>query len=298
MNRLTKALKNPYWAFGVLVRKGFSKFLSDRTFIKLEYFSGMKEMPNLEHPTTYNEKLQWLKLNDIHPEYTQYVDKYLVKDYIIKKLGYEYVFPTLQVWDRVEDIDFDKLPNQFVLKTTHDSGGVVICRDKATFNKASAIKKLRKSYNTNYFYEHREYPYKNITPRIIAEPLMVDESGYELKDYKFFVFNGKCKMLFVGTDRQTDLCFDFFDEKFNHLPFVQGHPWAKKPIKKPENFDKMIEIAEKLGSDFHHVRVDLYDVNGKIFFGELTFFHFSGNVPFEPQEWDQTVGEWLNLPIK
>jgi hypothetical protein len=258
----------------------------------------MKKMPNLEHPTTYNEKLQWLKLNDIHPEYTQYVDKYLVKDYIIKKLGAEFVFPTLQVWDKVEDIDFDKLPNQFVLKTTHDSGGVVICRDKASFNKTEALKKLRKSYNTNYFYEHREYPYKNITPRIIAEPLMVDESGYELKDYKFFVFNGKCKMLFVGTDRQTDLCFDFFDENFNHLPFVQGHPWAKKAIKKPEHFDKMVKIAELLGAEFPHVRVDLYDIHGKIYFGELTFFHFSGNVPFEPQEWDQTIGDWMNLPIK
>jgi hypothetical protein len=296
MNKIKKAISNPYWAFGVIIRKVFSKCLSDRLFIKLEYLSGMKKMPDLAHPTTYNEKLQWLKLNDIHPEYSDLVDKHLVKSYIAKRIGKEYLIPTLKVWNRVEDIDFDSLPNEFVLKTTHDSGGVVICRDKATFDREKAIKKLQKSLNTNYFYEHREYPYKNVVPRIIAEPLMVDESGYELKDYKFFVFNGKCKMLFVGTDRQTDLCFDFFDPQFNHLPFVQGHPWAKKEIKKPASLAKMVEIAEILGEGFPHVRVDLYDINGKIYFGELTFFHFSGNVPFESAEWDKTIGDWLQLP--
>lgn len=296
MNKTKKAFTNPAWVFGVVLRRLFSKCLPDRLFVKLEYFSGMGKMPNIKNPTTYNEKLQWLKLNDIHPEYTNYVDKYLVKDYINKKLGEGYVFPTLKVWDRVEDIDFDSLPNQFVLKTTHDSGGVVICHDKATLNINKALKKLRKSYKRNYFYEHREYPYKDVKPRIIAEPLMIDESGYDLKDYKFFIFDGKCKMMFIGSDRQTDLCFDFFDEKFNHLPFVQGHPWAKKPLAKPDNFEEMVEIAEKIGAGFPHIRVDLYNINGKIYFGEMTFYHFSGNIPFEPAEWDTTIGSWLKLP--
>ena len=196
-----------------------------------------------------------------------------------------------------DEIDFDTLPDQFVLKTTHDSGGVVVCPDKSKFDKVAARKKLERSLKHNYFFEHREYPYKNVPPRIIAEKFMVDESGTELKDYKFFCFDGKCKMLFVATDRNIgDVKFDFFDEKFNHLPFVQGHPWAEKEIKRPAGFDKMIELSEILSKGFSHVRVDLYDINGQIYFGELTFFHFSGNVPFVPQEWDYKIGEWMKLP--
>jgi hypothetical protein len=211
-------------------------------------------------------------------------------------LGDEYIIPTLGVWNSFDEIDFDKLPNQFVLKTTHDSGGVVVCPDKSKLDIAKAKKKLEKSLNNNFFYEHREYPYKNVKPRIIAEKFMVDESGTELKDYKFFCFNGKCKMLFIATDRPVDTRFDFYDTQFKHLPFKQGHPLASKEIKKPKGFEKMVEIAEKLGKGFPHVRVDLYDINGQIYFGELTFFHFSGNVPFEPDIWDRTIGDWLELP--
>lgn len=297
-NRLLKAIKHPEWLFGVFLRRCFARFMDDRTFIKWEYFSGMGKFPNIEHPTTYNEKLQWLKLNDIHEEYTQIVDKYEAKEYIRNIIGDEYIIPTLGVYDCFDDIDFDALPDQFVLKTTHDSGGVVVCPDKSKLDINKARKKLEKSLRNNYFYEHREYPYKNIKPRIIAEQYMVDESGTELKDYKFFCFDGKCKMLFIATDRSIgDVKFDFFDTDFNHLPFVQGHPWAKKEIIRPAGFDKMVELAERLGKGFPHIRVDLYDINGKIYFGELTFFHFSGNVPFEPAVWDKKIGEWLELPI-
>lgn len=296
-NKLKKAIKHPEWVFGVILRRCFSSMMDDKTFIKWEYFSGMKKFPNLKSPKTYNEKLQWLKLNDIHPEYAEMVDKATAKEYVSRIIGEEYIIPTLGVWDKFDEIDFDKLPNQFVLKTTHDSGGVVVVSDKSKFDKEAAKKKLEKSLCNNYFLQHREYPYKGIKPRILAEQFMVDESGTELKDYKFFCFNGKCRMLFVATDRSIgDVKFDFFDEKFNHLPFVQGHPWATKEIKKPAGFDKMIELSEKLSKDFPHVRVDLYDINGKIYFGELTFFHFSGNVPFEPEEWDYKIGEWLVLP--
>lgn len=254
--------------------------------------------PNLDNPKTYNEKLQWLKLNDIHPEYTHLVDKYESKEYVRKIVGDEYIIPTLGVWDAFDEIPFDKLPNQFVLKTTHDSGGVVVCPDKSKLNIKAARKKLEKSLRHNYFYEHREYPYKDVTPRIIAEKFMVDESGSELKDYKFFCFDGKCKMMFIATGRRiNDVRFDFFDTEFHHLPFKQGHPWSGKEIAKPENFDEMVRLSEKLSKGFRHVRVDLYNINGKIYFGELTFFHFSGNVPFEPEEWDYKVGEWLKLPI-
>ena len=298
-NKLYKAIKNPYWAFGVILRRTFGKWMNDYSFIKWEYFSGMGRFPDLDNPTTYNEKLQWLKLHDIHPEYTQLVDKYESKEIVRKLIGDEYIIPTLAVYDSFDEIDFDKLPSQFVLKTTHDSGGVFVCPDKTKLDRKAARRKLEKSLKHNFFYEHREYPYKDVKPRIIAEKYMVDESETELKDYKFFCFDGRCKMLFIATDRNTgDVKFDFYDPDFNHLPFVQGHPWAKKKIKKPEGFEKMVALAEKLGKGFRHVRVDLYDINGKIYFGELTFFHFSGNVPFESEEWDYIIGEWLKLPEK
>lgn len=224
-NKLIKAIKHPEWAFGVILRRCFAKMMDDRVFIKWDYFSGMGKFPNIEHPTTFNEKLQWLKLHDIHEEYTKLVDKYEVKEIVREIIGDEFIIPTLGVYDNFDDIDFDKLPEQFVLKTTHDSGGVVVCSDKNKLNKGDARKKLEKSLKHNFFYEHREYPYKNVRPRIIAEKFMVDESGTELKDYKFFCFDGKCKMLFVATDRtNNDVKFDFFDTDFNHFPFVQGHP--------------------------------------------------------------------------
>lgn len=297
-NKLYKAIKNPLWAFGVILRRLFSKWMNDRSFIKWEYFSGMGKFPNLDNPVTYNEKLQWLKLNDIHEEYTQLVDKYEAKEIVRKHIGDEYIIPTLGVYDSFDEIDFDKLPNQFVLKTTHDSGGVVVCMDKAKLDMKAARKKLEKSLKNNFFYEHREYPYKNVKPRIIAEQYMVDESGTELKDYKFFCFDGKCKMLFVATDRQKreEPFFNFFDKDFNPLPFKQGHPINPIPPKKPDGFEDMACVAEQLSIGYPHIRVDLYNINGKIYFGELTFFHFSGNVPFEPEEWDYKIGEWLQLP--
>lgn len=174
---------------------------------------------------------------------------------------------------------------------------MVVVKDKSKMDIAKVRAKIEKSLKNNFFYQHREYPYKHIKPRIIAEKYMVDESGTELKDYKFFCFDGEPKMLFVATDRPFDTRFDFFDMDWNHLPFKQGHPLATKEIKKPAGFEQMKAIARKLSKGFPHVRVDLYDINGQIYFGELTFFHFSGNVPFEPEEWDYKIGEWLKLPI-
>lgn len=295
-NKLIKAIKNPYWAFGAILRHCFASMMNDKAFVKWEYFSGMAKFPNMEDPTTFNEKLQWLKLNDIHPEYSKMVDKYEAKEYVRPIIGDEHIIPTLGVWDSWEEIDFSILPDKFVLKTTHDSGGVAVCKDKSEKTLREAKKKICKSLRHNYFYEHREYPYKDIKPRIIAEQFMVDESGTELKDYKFFCFDGEPKMLFVATDRPFDTRFDFFDMDWNHLPFKQGHPLATKEIKKPAGFEKMKDLSKILSKGFPHVRVDLYDINGQIYFGELTFFHFSGNVPFEPEEWDYKIGEWLKLP--
>ena len=299
-NRLIKAIKHPEWLLGVIIRHTpIKKWLSDKSFIKWEYYSGMRKFPNLINPQTYNEKLQWLKLNDIHLEYSRIVDKAEAKEYVKETLGEDaeqYIIPTLGLWNSFEEIDFNSLPNQFVLKTTHDSGGVVVVKDKTTMIMEDVRKKIKKSLGNNFYYQHREYPYKYVKPRIIAEKYMVDESGTELKDYKFFCFDGEPKMLFVATDRPFDTRFDFFDTDFNHLPFKQGHPLASKEIKKPVGFEKMLELSRRLSKGFPHVRVDLYDINGSIYFGELTFFHFSGNVPFEPEEWDYKVGEWLKLP--
>ena len=298
IDKFLKAVREPYWALSVVLRKISPLIKNDEQFIRWEYYLGMRKRLNLNDPKTFNEKLQWLKLNDRHPEYTKLVDKYEVKKYVADMIGEQYIIPTLGVWDSFDDIDFDKLPMQFVLKTTHDSGGVVVCKDKLNFDIDKARRKLKQSLNRNFYWEHREYPYKNVKPRIIAEKFMVDESGVELKDYKFFCFDGQPKMLFVATDRPLDTRFDFYDTSFNHLPFRQGHPLATKKIIKPKGFNEMLELASVLSQNMPHVRVDFYDINGKIYFGELTFFHFSGNVPFEPEVWDYKIGEWLKIPRK
>ena len=273
----------------------FGFFIPDKIYIKCFYKKHMKKTLNLKNPKTFNEKIQWLKLYDRKTVYTTMVDKAEVKRLVANILGEEYIIPTLGVWDDPNEIDFEKLPAQFVLKTTHDSGGIIICKDKSTLDIERTISKLKEFLKKRAFYYGREWPYKNVKPRIIAEAYMAD-SHEELNDYKFFCFNGKPKALFVATDRHKDTKFDFFDLDFNHLPIVNGHPNAHRKFDKPQNFEKMIEIAEKLSAGIPHVRVDLYNVDSRILFGELTFSHYSGIVPFEPEEWDGIMGEWINLP--
>lgn len=259
----------------------------------------MRKKMNLENPTTYNEKLQWLKLYDRRPEYTTMVDKYAVKEYVANIIGEEYIIPTLGVWDKFDDIDFDLLPDQFVLKCTHDSGTVVICRDKSTFDIKAAKKKINGRLYYNYFYEHREWPYKNVKPRIIAEKYMEDNETQELRDYKFFCFDGKAKAMFIASDRFTpgvETKFDFFDMDYNHLDFTNGHPNADVYPEKPDCFEKMKELSEMVSANIPHCRVDFYVVNSKIYFGEITFFHWSGLMPFNPSKWDEIFGSWINLP--
>ena len=257
---------------------------------------------NLENPKSYNEKLQWLKLYDRRPEYSIMVDKAEVKKYVASIIGEEHIIPTLAVYNRVEEIDFDSLPNQFVLKCTHDSGGIVICKDKESLDRKATKKKIKKGQKTNYFYQNREWVYKNVRPRIIAEQYMTNDSNSdvdELSDYKWFCFGGEPKAMFIATDRFAEgeeTKFDFYDMDFNHLPFTNGHPNSSKPIPKPAGFERMKELARKLSKGLPHVRVDFYDVNGHIYFGEFTFFHWSGTMPFEPEEWDYKFGEWLKLP--
>lgn len=274
--------------------------MPDEKYLRLRYKCIMGKELNLENPITYNEKLQWLKLYDRKPEYTKMVDKYEAKKYVSDIIGNEYIIPTLGVWEKAEDIDFDALPNEFVLKCTHDSGGMVICNDKSQLDIQSTKATLNHFLNRNFYSLHREWPYKNVKPRIIAEKYMVDESGYELKDYKFFCFDGKVNAMFIATDRneKTETCFDFFDRDFNHMPVINGHPNTKKELKKPLGFEKMIELAERLSIGIPQVRIDFYDINGKVYFGEMTFFHWSGLKKFEPEEYDKIFGDWITLPNK
>lgn len=285
-----------------LEKKGFFDKWSDESWIKIRYWLRNGNMPDLDNPQTYTEKLQWLKLYNRNPLYTKLVDKYEVKKYVAACIGDEYIIPTLGVWDNFEDIPFDELPDQFVLKCTHDSGGIVICKDKSKLDKAHARTVLNCFLQSNYYLRTgREWPYKNVKPRIMAEVYMEDDKTQELRDYKFFTFDGIVRALYIASDRQNskvDTKFDFYDSNFIHLDIVNGHPNAKDVIEKPSKFDAMKSLAEKLSVGIPHVRVDLYEVNGKIYYGEYTFFHLSGMTPFKPEIWDKTFGDWLQLPAK
>jgi len=252
----------------------------------------------LETPVTFNEKLQWLKLYDRDPMYTSLVDKYEVKKYIEERLGKGYVINTLGVYNTFDEIDFSKLPNQFVLKCTHDSGGIIICKDKTKLDKKLVKKQINKALRRDFYHLSREWPYKNVVPRIIAEEYIEDDGTKELRDYKFFVFSGKVKAMFVASNRQGDgeTYFDFFDNNYKHLDVINGHPMNPILPKMPNNFKKMIKLAETLAGDMCHVRVDFYEANNRIYFGEMTFYHWSGLMPFGPEEWDRRFGDWIKLP--
>lgn len=295
--KIKKWVKDPNRFFNGLLLK-LSPFLPDKLFLSCMVRLQCGYWPNWKKPQTFNEKLNWLKLYNRRPEYTMMVDKYAVKDHVAQIIGQKYVIPTIGVWDRPEDVEWDKLPNQFVLKTTHGGGntGVVICKDKSIFDKQKAIVKLNKSLKQDIYRTLREWPYKNVPRRIIAEEY-IDSGNNDLPDYKFFCFDGEVKALFIGTERGSgDVKFDYFDADFNHLDLVQVHPMSGKDLPKPINFEEMKEIASKLSQGLPHVRVDLYNVNGKVYFGELTFFHHGGVTPFHPQSWDYTFGSWIHLP--
>lgn len=273
------------------------RLFPDKAYIQLYYFSHFKRFANLTNPRTYNEKLNWLKLHDRNPKYVQMVDKCEVKKIVAEQIGNEYIIPTIGVWEHFDDIDFDTLPNQFVLKCTHDSEGLVIVKDKTKFNKTAAKEKIEEALKQNFYYIGREWPYKNVKPRIIAEQYMEDHVDGELRDYKFFCFDGEPKVMFIASDRFSDhVKFDYFDMKFNHLNIKQKYPHAEKLLRKPETFEKMIELSKVLSRGYPHVRVDFYEVDGHLYFGELTFYHFSGFMPFEPDRWDKVFGDWLKLP--
>lgn len=278
-----------------LASRGLLNWVSDEVFLKRKFYKKLGYELNLEEPKTFNEKLQWLKLYDRKPEYTTMVDKYEAKKYIADKIGEEYIIPTLGIWDCFDEIDFAALPNQFVLKCTHDSGGLVICRDKSKLDVVAARKKINNSLKRNYYWANREWPYKNVKPRIIAEQYMEDTAGDALTDYKFFCFGGEAKVMYISKDHGNEPRTDFFDMDFEHLPIKARDPQAEITPEKPKCFDKMRQLAEILSGGIAHLRVDFYYINEKIYIGELTFFHMSGFTRIYPDEWNIKMGSWVDL---
>lgn len=287
--------------------KNFLGFLPDKLYLSLRYRCQMGYWINWKNPKTFTEKLQWLKVYDYKPEYTKMVDKLAAKDYVASRIGEVYIIPTLGVWDKVEDIDWDSLPDQFVLKTTHGGGGcgVVVCSDKTHFDKAKAIEKLQTSMHSNAGKTYREKPYLNVPRKIIAEKFMAERKAKgnakisDLPDYKFFCFNGKPYYCQVIRDRHTKETIDFYDMEWNHMPFVGLNPVARNgltPVDCPENYDEMKDICRKLAKDIPFVRVDLYVIDDKKYFGELTFYPASGFGVFTPEEWNGKLGDLLTLP--
>ena len=297
-SKLKKAIDDPLIIIVWFLFR-FKFLLSDRLCLNLLFYSRFGKRLDLKNPKTFSEKLQWLKLYDRKSEYTLMVDKYEVKKYVANIIGEEYIIPTIGVWNTFDDIDFNKLPEQFAIKCTHDSGGVVICRDKSKLDIKAARRKINKLLRHNYYYDLREWPYKNVKPRILIEKYMVDESGFELKDYKFFCFNGKVRYCQIIAGRQSKTTIDFYDTEWCHQDFQEPEVYPHSDVKQkaPLNFKQMIQIANLLCQDMPFVRIDLYNINGRIFWGEITFTPTSGLGGFSPSVWDYKFGELIKLPL-
>ena len=273
----------------------YLSFIPDEPYLRMVYRIKTGKKLNLRHPVGFNDKMNWLKLHDIHPEYTDYVDKVKVRDVVEKVLGPGYFFPLLGTWKHFNEINFDDLPNEFVLKCNHDSGSVKIIEDKTKINLKELEPFFEKRLKINPFCLGREYPYKNVEPCILAEKLMKSEKG--INDYKFFCFDGKPVIMFVATERASgDTKFDFFDMDFNHLDIVNIHPQSTTGgIQKPQKFEEMKQIATRCSQGMKFVRIDLYEVDGKVYFGEYTFFHGGGFWPFMPEHWEKNLGDLIKL---
>lgn len=266
------------------------------------YYAAIGKRLHLKHPRTYTEKLQWLKLYDHNPLYTTMVDKYAVKQYVADIIGDNYVIPTIGVWERPEDIDFMMLPNQFVLKTTFGGGGneIVICRDKLSLDIDKAVSHMKRYMDQDMYKTSREWPYKNVSHRIIAEKYMEEPGVSSLTDYKVMCFNGKVKLIELHLGRYTDdHTQDFYDRDWNRIPIAQGSykTVSSKDVRCPAKFDEMIRLSEVLAMNIPHVRVDWYIINERLYFGELTFFDASGFDPFIPDEYNYILGDWIELPL-
>lgn len=299
MSKLSTAislLKNPYIFIIGLDKNKMLKWMPDSMFAKLSFRGMMGTKLHLDNPVTFNEKLQWLKVYDHREEYASYVDKIAAKKTIGEIIGYQHIVPIIDVWDNAEEIDFNSLPSQFVLKCNHDQGSVILVRDKNTINQSEIVKKLNSKLKENTYYGTREYPYKNICPKVFAEKYL----GNNIIDYKFYCFNGEPRFLYCGQGLTEDhsLKIDFYDLDWNVMPFYRTDYQRLGNIEKPVCLNEMIEIARKLSKGVPFVRVDLFEIENTVYFSEFTLCPASGFMPFEPPEYDKIVGEWLLLPNK
>lgn len=299
MKQIKKLLTDKELRFRYLGKAGLTNWIPDKRFLKLKYKLMFNKKLHLTDPKTFNEKLQWLKLYDRRPIYTTIVDKYKVREYIAEKIGSEYLVPFHGAWDTEEEINFDILPDQFVLKCNHNSGiGMCICTDKSKLDIKKVKKELKRGLKQNYYKKEREWPYKDVPRKIIAEMFLKSDEG-GLTDYKVHCFNGEPKLILVCKDRftVTGLTEDFYSEDWIHLNIKRPDiEWASSPIQKPEQLDEILQLSRTLSKDIPFLRVDFYIVEGKVYFSELTLYPASGFSSFEPQIWDDKLGEWLHLP--
>lgn len=297
MGKLIKYLENPVRAYLWATAKGLTRWVPDVLHLRFTYRIRVGTSLDLDNPCTFNEKLQWLKLYDRNPLYNTLVDKVEVKQWVGERIGWEYVVPTFGVWDSIEQVDFDGLPEQFVLKCTHDSGGLAICRDRATFDRDAARRKIGRSLSRNYFWGGREWPYKDVRPRVLAEEYL-DAGISGLTDYKFYCFGGNPRLLYVsrGLENHATARISFLNLDWTFAPFSRNDYASFEELpKRPASFDKMVKLARTLSEGIPFVRVDFYDVAGEPKFSEMTFHPCSGFMPFDPPEWDLRLGDMLSL---
>ncbi|WP_280770892.1 ATP-grasp fold amidoligase family protein [Salipaludibacillus daqingensis] len=301
VRKIIKGVKNPKIVIFYFLKSKICRLLPDKIYLKIKFKLRMGKKLDLQNPKTFNEKLQWLKLFDHNPEYTKMVDKYEVRKYIERTIGKQYLIPLIGVYNNYHEIDFSNLPNQFVLKPNHTSGDVFVCKDKSEIDFNKLKNEINKWLKLRYYWNHRELPYKNVTPKIVCEKYLVDESSTELKDYKFLCFNGIVKCFYVGAKRNKEdggTYANYYDLNWVSLPFELHFPRSENKIDKPMNFNKMVKLAEKLSKDTIFLRVDFYEVNGELYFGELTYYPGSGFGLLTPVSYDYELGSWLELPLK
>lgn len=293
--KIKRILQNPLLLLVHMCRHWPFRYISDKTYLKLSFRAYQGYKLNLNKVRTFNEKIQWLKLYDRDNKYTELTDKYLVRKYIKESIGEQYLIPLLGVWNNINEIDFSKLPSQFVLKCNHDSGSVIICKDKEKFNIKKVKKQLKKNLNTQYFWKSREYNYKNINRKIIAEKYMVDKDGKEINDYKFFCFNGEPKFIQVDFERHTKHIRNYYNIDGTLIPVEYGCENDTNLALPDIKLNEMLDIAKKLSKNFIMVRVDLYQIKNKIYFGELTFHHGGGFMKVNPFEYDKKWGSYIDI---
>ena len=302
INSLNKAISNlgkPYSSWATSFKREAAKIIPTPIYIRLMYYHITGIKLNLKNPQTFTEKLQWMKVHYRNPLYTDRADKLKVREYIAKTLGNEFLVPLLGVYKRADDIDFDKLPNQFVLKCNHDSGSILICKDKSNFDIEGAKAHLTKHINTNYYYPSREWQYKDISPKILCEKYMADEMNEEINNYRIFCFSGEPKIIQVVCDKFADKKLKFYFTDWHPIKnTISMMPESDLILNKPDKLDDMLQIARKLSQGLPHVRVDLYLTYNKIYFSEMTFFDLGGNRNFKQQEFNLKMGSWLQLPEK